>query len=232
MTTTTPRNPLTLPDLLYASPSPPSRRINPGSINLPSFLPHLSVTPARTPQPPQSPSTPTTPTDSTYFPTLSASLHEPWNVRVASARKTPRLRQREASASTLAESADEDTETLVESTDLPSIENFVVESRMSSAALKRKVVIMGSPSVGASCSIHEQHAPVPFKGQTDASRIGKTSLTQQYVTPPSYNESYYPTIEATSHKSVMYEGIEYDCEIVDSAGQVIASHRAGDLEIS
>lgn len=61
--------------------------------------------------------------------------------------------------------------------------------------MKRKVVIMGAPSVG------------------------KTSLTQQYIAPPTYQESYFPTIEATSHKAVKFNGQEYDCEIIDSAGQ-------------
>ncbi|WRT67264.1 uncharacterized protein IL334_004231 [Kwoniella shivajii] len=64
----------------------------------------------------------------------------------------------------------------------------------SAGTMKRKVVIMGSPSVG------------------------KTSLTQQYVSPPTYNASYYPTIEDTSHKTVTYNGIQYECEIIDSAG--------------
>lgn len=66
----------------------------------------------------------------------------------------------------------------------------------SSSGLKRKVVILGAPSVG------------------------KTSLTQQYVAPPTYNEAYFPTIEATSHKTITYSGQEYECEIIDSAGQV------------
>lgn len=66
---------------------------------------------------------------------------------------------------------------------------------MSSGALKRKVVIMGAPSVG------------------------KTSLTQQYIAPPTYNESYFPTIESTSHKTLTFEGQTYECEIIDSAGQ-------------
>ncbi|ORY24950.1 P-loop containing nucleoside triphosphate hydrolase protein [Naematelia encephala] len=65
----------------------------------------------------------------------------------------------------------------------------------SSNTLKRKVVIMGSPSVG------------------------KTSLTQQYIAPPTYNDNYFPTIESTSHKLVSFDGDEYDCEIIDSAGQ-------------
>lgn len=56
--------------------------------------------------------------------------------------------------------------------------------------------------------------------QKEADDIGKTSLTQQYIAPPTYQESYFPTIEATSHKSVKFNGQEYDCEIIDSAGQV------------
>ncbi|OCF36476.1 Ras family, other [Kwoniella heveanensis CBS 569] len=60
--------------------------------------------------------------------------------------------------------------------------------------MKRKVVIMGSPSVG------------------------KTSLTQQYIAPPTYNTAYYPTIEDTSHKTVTHNGVQYECEIIDSAG--------------
>jgi len=48
-------------------------------------------------------------------------------------------------------------------------------------------------------------------------------LTQQYIAPPTYNESYFPTIEATSHKHVTFEGQDYECEIIDSAGQVSSS---------
>jgi len=49
---------------------------------------------------------------------------------------------------------------------------------------------------------------------------GKTSLTQQYLSPPTYQDAYFPTIESTAHKSVTFGGLEYDCEIIDSAGQV------------
>lgn len=52
-----------------------------------------------------------------------------------------------------------------------------------------------------------------------APSVGKTSLTQQFVAPPTYNEQYFPTIEATSHKIITHAGQEYDCEIIDSAGQ-------------
>ncbi|AFR93376.2 Ras family, other [Cryptococcus neoformans C23] len=78
---------------------------------------------------------------------------------------------------------------------LPSYSFFESDNMSStSGPLKRKVVIMGSTSVG------------------------KTSLTQQYVAPPTYTASYYPTIEDTSHKIVKYKGADYDIEIVDSAG--------------
>ena len=33
-------------------------------------------------------------------------------------------------------------------------------------------------------------------------------------------DSYYPTIETTFSKSVVYKGVEYDCHIIDTAGQV------------
>ncbi|ODN98473.1 Ras family, other [Cryptococcus wingfieldii CBS 7118] len=69
-----------------------------------------------------------------------------------------------------------------------------MSSTSASGPLKRKVVIMGSTSVG------------------------KTSLTQQYIAPPTYTASYYPTIEDTSHKIVKHKGVEYDMEIIDSAG--------------
>lgn len=45
-------------------------------------------------------------------------------------------------------------------------------------------------------------------------------MTQQYIAPPTYNESYFPTIESTSHKTLTFEGQTYECEIIDSAGQV------------
>lgn len=55
--------------------------------------------------------------------------------------------------------------------------------------------------------------------RAQADGAGKTSLTQQYIAPPTYTEQYYPTIEATSHKTAVFGGVEYDCEIIDSAGQ-------------
>ena len=61
--------------------------------------------------------------------------------------------------------------------------------------------------------------PTQFHPAISSNRSGKTSLTQQYVAPPTYNEQYFPTIEATSHKNVSFDGIDYECEIIDSAGQ-------------
>ena len=57
-------------------------------------------------------------------------------------------------------------------------------------------------------------------GLTGLTATGKTSLTNQYITPPNYNDSYYPTIETTMNKTVTFQGNEYECEIIDSAGQV------------
>ena len=33
-------------------------------------------------------------------------------------------------------------------------------------------------------------------------------------------ESYYPTIESVFNKTVNYKGVDYDCDIIDTAGQV------------
>jgi len=34
-----------------------------------------------------------------------------------------------------------------------------------------------------------------------------------------FADSYYPTIESTFMKSVVHKGVEYDCHIIDTAGQ-------------
>ena len=33
-------------------------------------------------------------------------------------------------------------------------------------------------------------------------------------------ESYYPTIESTFSKTINFNGVDYDCDIIDTAGQV------------
>ena len=33
-------------------------------------------------------------------------------------------------------------------------------------------------------------------------------------------DSYYPTIESTFSKSINHKGTEYECDIIDTAGQV------------
>ncbi|KAI0068657.1 hypothetical protein BV25DRAFT_23127 [Artomyces pyxidatus] len=59
---------------------------------------------------------------------------------------------------------------------------------------KRKIAVLGSRSVG------------------------KSSLVVQFI-ENHFVESYYPTIESTFSKSVNYKGVEYDCDIIDTAGQ-------------
>ncbi|KAJ7638774.1 P-loop containing nucleoside triphosphate hydrolase protein [Roridomyces roridus] len=48
--------------------------------------------------------------------------------------------------------------------------------------------------------------------------VGKSSLIIQYC-QNEFVESYYPTIESTFAKSVPFKNAEYDCEIIDTAGQ-------------
>ncbi|TFK55469.1 hypothetical protein OE88DRAFT_1731163 [Heliocybe sulcata] len=51
-----------------------------------------------------------------------------------------------------------------------------------------------------------------------ARSVGKSSLVLQYI-ENQFVEGYYPTIEATFNKSIKYKGVEYDCDIIDTAGQ-------------
>ncbi|EIM88068.1 uncharacterized protein STEHIDRAFT_94975 [Stereum hirsutum FP-91666 SS1] len=59
---------------------------------------------------------------------------------------------------------------------------------------KRKIAVLGSRSVG------------------------KSSLVVQFI-ENEFVESYYPTIESTFSKSINFKGVEYDCDIIDTAGQ-------------
>ncbi|KAJ7716755.1 small GTPase superfamily [Mycena metata] len=58
----------------------------------------------------------------------------------------------------------------------------------------RKIVILGSRSVG------------------------KSSLVKQFV-DNDFSESYYPTVDTPYSKTITYNGVEYPCEIIDTAGQ-------------
>jgi len=90
--------------------------------------------------------------------------------------------------------------------------------RMAPKQMKRKVIILGAPSVGM-FFFHRVKRDLSTH-QIQADGIGKTSLTRQYIQPPTYVEGYFPTIEQTERKHIMYDGIDYDCEIIDTAGQV------------
>lgn len=50
-------------------------------------------------------------------------------------------------------------------------------------------------------------------------RTGKSSLVFQFV-DDNFVESYFPTIETTFQKTINFKGVEYDCDIIDTAGQV------------
>jgi len=59
---------------------------------------------------------------------------------------------------------------------------------------KRKIAVLGSRSVG------------------------KSSLVKQFI-ENHFVEAYFPTIERSYTKTVKHNGIEYECEIIDTAGQ-------------
>ncbi|KAJ7913974.1 P-loop containing nucleoside triphosphate hydrolase protein [Mycena leptocephala] len=48
--------------------------------------------------------------------------------------------------------------------------------------------------------------------------VGKSSLLKQFV-EGNFPDGYYPTIESTATKTITYNGTEYPCEIIDTAGQ-------------
>ena len=48
---------------------------------------------------------------------------------------------------------------------------------------------------------------------------GKSSLILQYL-ENQFCENYYPTIEGSFQRSIIYNGNKYDCEIIDTAGHV------------
>lgn len=61
--------------------------------------------------------------------------------------------------------------------------------------------------------------------------VGKSALILQYL-EGQFVENYYPTIEGSFHRSISYNGTEYDCDIIDTAGHdefsiVNASHTIG-----
>ena len=94
---------------------------------------------------------------------------------------------------------------------------------------KRKIAVLGSRSVGARRPFL-RHSHTPLLTHLSLSFFffffffappctGKSSLVIQYI-ENHFVESYYPTIESTFSKSINYQGIDYDCDIIDTAGQV------------
>lgn len=80
---------------------------------------------------------------------------------------------------------------------------------------KRKIAVLGSRSVGDCVpSVSSDGHTHPYVTTT-----GKSSLVIQF-TENQFIDSYYPTIENTFTKSVNYKGVDYDCDIIDTAGQV------------
>ena len=80
---------------------------------------------------------------------------------------------------------------------------------------KRKIAVLGSRSVGepGKFIIYDYMLISP------SATSGKSSLLIQFI-ENQFIESYYPTIENTFTKSVCYKGVDYDCDIIDTAGQV------------
>jgi Ras family protein len=78
---------------------------------------------------------------------------------------------------------------------------------------RRKIVVLGSRSVGVFVEIFSVYVTLTLHIS------GKSSLILQFV-ENNFVENYYPTLENSLHKTVEYNGIDFECEIIDTAGQV------------
>lgn len=86
---------------------------------------------------------------------------------------------------------------------------------------KRRIAVLGSRSVGEPISSIQAWTAHPSLDHPSLTLCppGKSSLVVQYV-ENNFVESYYPTIENTFTKNIKYNGVEYECDIIDTAGQV------------
>lgn len=89
---------------------------------------------------------------------------------------------------------------------------------------KRRIAVLGSRSVGSYASTTTSlHPSLPIRSLRFSPHAivttGKSSLVVQFI-ENHFVESYYPTIESTFSKSINLKGVEYDCDIIDTAGQV------------
>ncbi|KAF7301630.1 F-box domain-containing protein [Mycena indigotica] len=76
---------------------------------------------------------------------------------------------------------------------------------------KRRIAVLGSRSVGQ-LPRHSPALALAYFGP------GKSSLIIQFC-QNEFVDSYYPTIESTFAKTVNFKNNEYDCDIIDTAGQ-------------
>jgi hypothetical protein len=83
---------------------------------------------------------------------------------------------------------------------------------------KRKIAVLGSRSVGMSSLRIPSSPPI----HSSSGFPGKSSLVIQYA-ENHFVENYHPTIENTFAKTIKTKGEEYDCDIIDTAGQVTIS---------
>ena len=49
--------------------------------------------------------------------------------------------------------------------------------------------------------------------------LGKSSLVGQFI-DCRFESSYYPTIENSHQRNLVFNGLEYEVEVLDTAGQV------------
>ena len=84
------------------------------------------------------------------------------------------------------------------------------------AYTRRKIAVLGSRSVGLYLNIF---ICVMFLSP-GPSVPGKSSLIVQFLNDH-FTDEYFPTIDSDIFRgTIKYDGIGFDCEIIDTAGQV------------
>ncbi|CAO1617472.1 unnamed protein product [Sympodiomycopsis kandeliae] len=77
---------------------------------------------------------------------------------------------------------------------------------------------MASSAPMSSATQPPSHKPKRKFAVLGSRSVGKSSLIVRYV-EDAFVDSYYPTIENVFNKTIKYRGKEYDCDIIDTAGQ-------------
>ena len=84
------------------------------------------------------------------------------------------------------------------------------------AYTRRKIAVLGSRSVG----LYLDTSSASYFSARGPSVPGKSALILQFFNTY-FTKNYFPTIDSDIFQgTIVYDGIDFDCEIIDTAGQV------------